>query len=158
MPHSGPHFLRFGRVLMPKTVDFGSPLAPSGAPNGAQNRPSGAKMLTFSQRRCALFPTYFHTYFSERSWVPFWLILDGLRMNFDGFGYHFYLIVYKFLATILQTTKAACPDDIGRAIREQLPTTPLGAPFSQYFWRALLSKAKFWENAKSRQELTKTKS
>ena len=34
-----------------KTVDFGTPLAPSWAPNGAQNRPSGAKMLTFSQRR-----------------------------------------------------------------------------------------------------------
>ena len=93
---------------------------------------SSVAQITILWPRCALFPIYFHTYFSERSWVPFWLILDGLWMNFDGFGYHFYLIVYKFLATILQTTKAACPDDIGHTIRGQLPTTPLGAPFSQY--------------------------
>ena len=72
-----------------KTADFGTPLAPSWAPNGAQNRPSGAKMLTFSQRRCALFPTYFHTYFLERSWAPFRSIWDGIWMNFDGFGYYF---------------------------------------------------------------------
>ena len=72
-----------------KKLDFGSPLAPSWAPNGAQNRPSGAKMLTFSQRWCALFPTYFHTYFLERSWAPFRSIWDGIWMNFDGFGYYF---------------------------------------------------------------------
>ena len=52
-------------------------------------------------------------------------------------------VVDAFLATDLQTTKAACHDDDGHAIRGHLPTTPLGAPFSQYFWRALLSKAKF---------------
>ena len=35
---------------------------------------------------------------------------------------------------------AACHDDDGHAIRGHLPTTPLGAPFSQYLWRALLFK------------------
>ena len=63
-------------------------------------------------------------------------------------------VVDAFLATNLQTTKAACHDDVGHAIRRELPTTPLGAPFSQYFWRAF----KFWENAKSCQELPITKS
>ena len=38
----------------------------------------------------------------------------------------------------LQTTKAACHDDIGQAIRGQLRTTPLGALFLQHFWRAML--------------------
>ena len=49
-------------------------------------------------------------------------------------------VVDAFLATNLQTTKAACHDDVGHAIRGHLPTTPLGAPFSQYLWRALLFK------------------
>ena len=55
-------------------------------------------------------------------------------MIFNGIVYHFDSSFYKFLATILHTTKAACPDDIGNAIRGQLPTAPLGAPLSQYFY------------------------
>ena len=51
-----------------------------------------------------------------------------------------FVVVDAFLATNLQTTKAACHDDVGHAIRGHLPTTPLGAPFSQYLWRALLFK------------------
>ena len=38
-------FFEFLVRLGAKKVDFGSPLAPSWAPNGAQNRPSGAKWL-----------------------------------------------------------------------------------------------------------------
>ena len=79
-------------------------------------------------------------------------------MKLPRFGHHFGSTFEAFLATDLQTTKAARRVDIGKAIRGQLPTTPLGAPFSQYFWRALPSHAKFEENAKSRQELRKTKS
>ena len=78
-------FFEFLVRLGAKKVDFGSPLAPSWGPNsaqnrpkGAQNRPSGAKMRPFSQRRGALFPTYFHNYFSERSWAPFWSILGPI--------------------------------------------------------------------------------
>ena len=61
-------------------------------------------------------------------------------MIFNGIWYHVYSIFCNSLATILHATKAACPDDIGNAIRGQLPTTPLGAPFSQYFWCAMPSK------------------
>ena len=76
-------------------------------------------------------------------------IWDELLMKCHGCLHHFGLIFDAFLATILQTTKATCHDEIGLAIHGQLPTTPPNAPFSQYFWRALLSKAKFWENAKN---------
>ena len=74
-------------------------------------------------------------------------------------------VVDAFLATNLQTTKAACHDDVGHAIRGHLPTTPLGAPFSQYLWRALLFKTyilgkcqELPRAAKSCQELPRTKS
>ena len=78
-------FFEFLVRLGAKKVDFGSPLAPSWAPNGAQNRPKGAqnrpsgtKMRPFSQLCGALSPTYFHNYFSERSWATFWSILGAI--------------------------------------------------------------------------------
>ena len=92
---------------------------------------------------------------SEHSCAPFWWICNDLSMKCHSLLQHVGLIFDAFLATNLQTTKATCHDD-SCAIRGQLPTTPLGAPFSQYFWRPFLSNAKL--NAKNRQELTKTKS
>ena len=72
-----------------KTLDFGTPLAPSWAPNGAQNRPSGVKngLRTFPvELHCAdLLPGSL----SERSGAPFWQVWDGFGTIFHGFGYHF---------------------------------------------------------------------
>ena len=77
---------------------------------------------------------------SECSWAPYWSIWDGFSMEINGFGHHFGSMFDAFLATNLEATKAACHDDVSHAIRGHLPTTPLGAPFSQYLWRALLFK------------------
>ena len=72
-----------------KRVDFGSPLAPSWVQNGAQNRPSGAKKAQIELDGLPILAPNFQDRFPERSWVPFWLILDGfwyqlvdLLMNF----------------------------------------------------------------------------
>ena len=43
----------------------------------------------------------------EHSLAPFWLILDGFRMLFDGFGYHFSRILATFLQQHLQNANAA---------------------------------------------------
>ena len=60
-----------------KKLDFVSPLAPSWAQNGTQNRPNGAKngSRTFpGQLHCAdLLPRSL----SERSWAPFLRIFEG---------------------------------------------------------------------------------
>ena len=48
MSHSGYFFWDFGR-LGAKKMDFRSPLGSSWVQNGAQNHPSGAKMLTESR-------------------------------------------------------------------------------------------------------------
>ena len=76
--------------------------------------------------------------FWERSWAPFWMIWDGFLMKLHQFWHHFRSTLDAFLMANLQTTKAACHDDIGQAIRGQLPTTPLGAVFLQHVWRAML--------------------
>ena len=62
-------------------------------------------------------------------------------MKLHQFWHHFRSTLDAFLMANLQTTKAACHDDIGQAIRGQLPTTPLGALFLQHFWRAILFTA-----------------
>ena len=68
-------------------------------------------------------------------------------------------VVDAFLATDLQTTKAACHDDDGHAIRGHLPKTPLGAPFSQYLLACFaVQNLHFGKNAKSCQELPRIKS
>ena len=54
MPHSGPHFSTFWRVLMPKCSILGPPCRPAASQNGIQNRPSGAKRLR-AHRRCSAF-------------------------------------------------------------------------------------------------------
>ena len=76
--------------------------------------------------------------FWERSWAPFWMIWDGFLMKLHQFWHHFRSTLDAFLMANLQTTKAACHDDIGQAIRGQLPTTPLGAVFLQHVWHAVL--------------------
>ena len=76
--------------------------------------------------------------FWERSWAPFWMIWDGFLMKLHQFQHHFRSTLDAFLMANLQTTKAACHDDIGQAIRGQLRTTPLGAVFLQHVWRAMM--------------------
>ena len=45
MPHSGPHFSTFWRVLMPKCSILGPPCRPAASQNGIQNRSSIIKRL-----------------------------------------------------------------------------------------------------------------
>ena len=63
-----------------KTADFGTPLAPSWAPNDAQNRPSGAKSRKIELAGRLILPPQFPRSFSERSLAPFWSIWDGFFM------------------------------------------------------------------------------
>ena len=127
-----------------KMVDFTTQLQPS-CQNGAQKSPKwckkGRKTLGM-QLPCAASSAELHPRVrSECSWAPYWSIWDGFLMKINRFGHHFGWIFDAFLATNLQTTNAACHDDIDHAICGQLPATPLGAPFSQYIWLAMLLKA-----------------
>ena len=53
-----------------KMVDFGTPLAPTGVPKGAQNRPSGTKNRNFMKSLSAFFensvPTWIQGPFGTR--------------------------------------------------------------------------------------------
>ena len=60
-----------------KMPDLGSPLAPNGAPHETQNRPNGAKNPPKKHKMVAPFRRLASEAASERSWAPFWLILDG---------------------------------------------------------------------------------
>ena len=126
-----------------KKLDFGTTLGAQLRPNGAQNHPSGANNAQNLKDATAFLRTCFQDHIRNAPGHHFGRFWDGISKMFNGIWYHDASIFYKILATILHTTKAACPDDIGHAIRGQLPVTPPGAPFSQYFWRALLSKARF---------------
>ena len=89
MPHSGPHFSTFWRVLMPKCSILGPPWRPAGAPMAPKIAQVAPKSLKKSIRLEHTFADLFPRSLSERSWAPFWSIWDGFWMNFDEFYYHF---------------------------------------------------------------------
>ena len=94
-----PSWTSFFRLLMrlgAKMMDFGTPLAPSGVQNDAQNRPSGVKIgfrkLPSRFQKKHLLPKTL----SERNLAPFWsilhhfgIILDEFWMISDGCWHHF---------------------------------------------------------------------
>ena len=94
-----PSWTSFFRLLeLPgsKMLDFWTPLAPGGSSNGAQNRPSGVKRASFSQRWSRLFADLFPRSLSERSWVPLWSIWMDFRWIFDEFGWILASFFYDF--------------------------------------------------------------
>ena len=89
MPHSGPHFSTFWRILVPKRSILGPPWRPAASQNGIQNRPSGSQNGRF-QRSCGhpgrvLENDLLPISLLERSWAPFWSTLDGFGMDFDRY-------------------------------------------------------------------------
>ena len=71
MPHSGPHFSTFLRVLMPKHSILGSPWRPAGSQNGIQNRSSIAKRLKTNDQGTHFFWYWKTTCFQYHFWsVP----------------------------------------------------------------------------------------
>ena len=95
MPYFGCHFFEILAHPGAKTLDFGTPLVPSWAPNDAQNRSSGVQYLKFLGRRSALFRNLEQTCFQDNFWsVPghhfgrFLLIWGSILMDvgiiFDG--------------------------------------------------------------------------
>ena len=88
MPHSGPHFSIFWRVLIPKCSILGPPCRPAASQNGAQNRQVASKSMKKLVRGETRGIDLLSRSLLERSWVSFWSIWDGFWMNFDGFWYN----------------------------------------------------------------------
>ena len=97
------------------------PLGPKMAPKIGQVAPKWPPKNSPAE---ILEPTCFQDRIRNAPGHHFGRLWDGFSMIFNAIWYHFYSIFYKFLATVLHTTKAACPDEIGHAIRGQLPVTP----------------------------------
>ena len=58
-------------------------------PKIGQNRPSVSKKPQKKHKTVLTFADLLPKSLPEHSLAPFWLILDGFRMLFDGFWYHF---------------------------------------------------------------------
>ena len=97
-----------------KKLDFGRPWRPiwsQMAPKVGQVAPIGSTKsipgIAKSIPGIDIAASLLRRHSQKRSWAPFWQILDGLLMNFDGFWRQFSSMCDTFLATNLQTTKAA---------------------------------------------------
>ena len=66
-----------------KKLDFGSPLAPSWVPNGAQNRPSGAKSVRREEEGVQSVPFFLPTRFRGRFRNAPGHHFFGFLMDFD---------------------------------------------------------------------------
>ena len=115
-------------------VVFGAPLDFKGSPKSPQIAQVAPKIqILWKDLACFSKPgtDLLPRSLLERSWAPFWSIWDGFWMNFDGFWYHFSMHFGFFCNKICRLPTSSDTKRIDRNV---------------------------WENAKNRQELTKTKS
>ena len=94
--------MSFFRILAypgAKTLDFGTPLAPSWAPNDAQNRPSGAKKPQKKHKMVLTFADLLLGSFLERCPAPFPSIWGSPGHQNYGFSHDVLIIFERFFAT-----------------------------------------------------------
>ena len=93
MPHSGCHFLRFWRILVPKLSILGHPWRPAGhqmTPKIAQVAPKSFKK---SIRRCSQEPFWRR----PASRIPFGELLGTILVDFGRISNEFWWILASFL-------------------------------------------------------------
>ena len=100
MPHSGRHFLRFGRDLMPKSSILGAPWRSAGTKMAPKIAQVVQKTHQKSISRWHLFAALLPRSLSERSWAPFLRIFNGFGMNFDRYVLNCWCISEAFFAII----------------------------------------------------------
>ena len=96
MPHSGCHFLRFWRILVPKVSILEPPWRPAGHQMTTQIAQVVPIMLHAGPPGTVSGIKLFPRSLSERSWAPFLRIFDGFWPPFQGF----FRFLTRFLISI----------------------------------------------------------
>ena len=96
MPHSGPHFSTFWRVLMPKCSILGPPCRPAASQNGIPNRSSIAKRLKTNDRGTHFFWYWKTTCFQYHFWSVPGHHFGRFGMDFSWFPMDFCIMFIKF--------------------------------------------------------------